>query len=1327
MHRNALVITLLLAAGIVSAQDTPYPEARLPRMPAAPNIDGHMTSDEWRGSTSFHGLGNPVEPREGQAWFGYDRENLYVAFRTQMPPTGQLITNVKRDGVEVVMDDSVELWVVPPDKGRSLDGPKGKGYFQLIVNSTGMSYRRHHEPGYGLPAATWHPDICWASSTDDDYWYLELAIPLTDLGVEELILPATWKIRLVRNWKNPWNQAAVPQAVHFGDTQSMAAIRLDQESCAVRIDTPRTSPDGERDLPINLYNPRETSLSALLDVKILAGNKTLVDEQKTVSLSGKASKTVRIPLRETMAGREVLTVQVTDAETNQTAYQRTVVLTPKPDKLWTLPEADLAFYLPFDKKTVLPTVAKGKKKPVEAEGNYDFIDGIKGQAVYFKENARLLYDNQRNLPIPGAVSFWVKVFRDRRPPSSDAEPSHNHSYTTFWRTQFKGNGYLGIQDSVYGLLLFFFHHFPGIRDGHIGAGFPWQQGKWFHICANIREDGAELFLDGKKLGQTTFERQLKSDELSPFLIGGAGQAIDELKIFSRTLTPAEVAKQALGQESIDGKISWFPTINSLVFEAIAEPDTASGPPLKIVLQGQDEEAVIASYTIAEKDWNKTDAKTVRIRKVMALPELEQGTYRAFLRREESDKTEHRLLSKDIVVKHYEWANNELGKSNVIIPPFTPLNVSKNEVSCILRTYRLGPLGLPAQVTSLEKDILSRPISLTMVADGQPVEWKETAPVEFEEMQPHTVRFKASAANEIMDITSVGTVEYDGLLTLRLSITPKATAKSIDSMALDIPVKDDIAQLFHAVGEHIRANPAGIIPAGNGVVFESRRIPQPRIDNFIPYIWIGQERRGICWVADWDKDWVHSDTRSAVELVRNDGEVMIRVNILNGPLTLDRKRHIEFALMASPVKPMPEGWKEKVFNFDYPGRTKYTILWTASAGFHYGWASRYPLDQDWSLIDKLVETQKTGTIDDAFVDAWVKKVMDHPGPLNHRASEKYVRHHVKSGFYRARDMHEQGSEDCRLIPYSVAAAGTGHLPEHEVYGDEWQFQRPMNCSQSFRDYAVWYAAKMIDHGMRGIYVDNSFATAKYTWPMGEGYIGDDGEVHPNLGILSRTRQLVKRLAAMMVEKGMDPFVYVHMTNGNTLPMLSFAQANLGWEWKYGGADCQEKFTPGYIRAVNTGQQTGTIPVVLGGVAGVDKDPVEKARLTRTFLAMTLPHHFFVYAHVDSATAIAVRDRMLEFMEGRKTHTHFYWNNRHILDAPENLMVTVHEADNELLLVIGNLGKAGTYEITLNMTELNASGIQQTINQETGEPIPVKNNQVSLDIAKHDLALLHMTLE
>lgn len=191
------------------------------------------------------------------------------------------------------------------------------------------------------------------------------------------------------------------------------------------------------------------------------------------------------------------------------------------------------------------------------------------------------------------------------------------------------------------------------------------------------------------------------------------------------------------------------------------------------------------------------------------------------------------------------------------------------------------------------------------------------------------------------------------------------------------------------------------------------------------------------------------------------------------------------------------------------------------------------------------------------------------------------------------------------------------------------------------------------------------------------------------------------------------------------MLSFAQANLAWEFKYGSNDYQQRFTPEYMRAVCTGRQAGTIPTVLGGIVGVDPKSDEYVRLTRTGLAMVLPHETFFYARAHAPTCAKARQVLGEFRTGQY-EAYPYWENKTVVRAtPEQLLTTVYRKPGRLLLVVGNRGEAGTFRIALAPDAL-AGQTLRAVNRETGEPVEVRDRVMQLALPTHDFALVEVSV-
>lgn len=1009
-------------------------------------------------------------------------------------------------------------------------------------------------------------------------------------------------------------------------------------------------------------------------------------------------------------------------------------------------EQDILFYAPFDGNST-PAVAGGDKEPVD-DSIGEYSKGVKAEAAVTNAANWVKYKAQGNINAgEGTVVMWIKPM-DRNALAGSQ---------VLFEAKGEGSnpGTLSIHTNSNKLMLFIF----GIG-GQTGYNFlppitdfaNWNPGEWHFVVCTWQPEKQEfyvdgtpgngklsLYVDGEHVEQRPIKKAFHPKGFSSMSVGkGSSEhktAIDDLYIYNRALLPKEIKslyrQQAVDEKSVAGKISFFPSINSLVPEILM--GGKRGPSLRLAV------ADSGGKNIFNKNFQKNDFELLkknncfRLRQAVKLPYLEDGIYETWL--EAPDK--ERYLRRNFEVKHYEWEHNSLGKSDVVIPPFTALKTMGNVVEAILRKHYMGNLCLWQQVETLGEPILEEPIALKISKGGKTIPWSKSTPPKIVRADASTVKVVAHSENEFLSVESSAEFDYDGLMKIDLKIIP-LKQEPLDRIWLEIPVKEEFATLFHAVGEHCQYNPGREIPAKQGLVFDSRTVHQEHVENFVPYIWIGGEKRGICWVADWDKDWIHSEQRSAVQLFREKDKVVIKVNFINGPVILKRARTLEFAIQASPVKPLPPNWRDLTFDFSKSGRGRIHLFWPGSMGFHHGWASRYPLNHDYSIIHKLDETRKTGKIDLEFINKYVDNILQSSPSIAaayvHDTEEPaaFYKSILKTRFGYAKKVHEFEPSG-KLLHYSVAAINSQTLPEYKIYSEEWQYNnRKTHLTKSFRDYAVWYADKMIEAGMDGTYVDNTYLWAQTGWPVGEGYIGDDGEVHPSLGVW-RLRELFKRLATMMHERGIDPFLYIHMTNSKLLPTLSFANAILGWEMKYGTLPYPERFTPDYIRAVNLPFQTGTVSTVLiQRDAGKENDKdadAESIRITRSALALTLPNEIFVYysSHclLDIPTAVKARDIISDFRRknpGFKSYP--CWQKNNPVTTPANLLITAYQAEDKLLLVIGNMGKDAKAKIEFNLKSLGYKGIKEAVNLETGESLPTSVTGAELNIKEYDFSLIEV---
>jgi len=132
--------------------------------------------------------------------------------------------------------------------------------------------------------------------------------------------------------------------------------------------------------------------------------------------------------------------------------------------------------------------------------------------------------------------------------------------------------------------------------------------------------------------------------------------------------------------------------------ALASKERVTGATLSFAPQGSDQ--ALAQGELAF-DGDSAEAR-------LDLPELAEGTYEVrLLLRGEGVPAEP--VVGEYVRKVFEWEHNDLGTSDIVIPPFTPIEVNGATVSTVLRDHEVGGSGLWDQVTSLERPLLTAPM------------------------------------------------------------------------------------------------------------------------------------------------------------------------------------------------------------------------------------------------------------------------------------------------------------------------------------------------------------------------------------------------------------------------------------------------------------------------------------------------------------------------------------------------------------------------------------------------------------------------------------------
>ncbi len=695
-------------------------------------------------------------------------------------------------------------------------------------------------------------------------------------------------------------------------------------------------------------------------------------------------------------------------------------------------------------------------------------------------------------------------------------------------------------------------------------------------------------------------------------------------------------------------------------------------------------------------------------------------------------------------KIFEWEGNRLGISDEVIPPFTPIEVSGQKVMTVLRSHALNDIGFPEQIESDGRNILAGPISLRAEVDGKQETLHAGKPLAFTRMQKNEVGYKTSWNAGALNGSISASFDYDGMLkiTMDLDLPGKAILNRCD---LAIPIMPETAKFMHVLSDTGKASFTDKIPGGENPVWESLFIdhcqaadddgvPWRLPGTFVPYVWVGDENRGIAWFAAGDKDWLVNDKQSAVTIDRYKDRTEIVVHFVTQPGTLDRKRSIVFALQATPTKPMPmtpAPWRNIVFSMpQLGGQYNAAIIGSALQWGGDDYYTFYPRGKDYTIFE-IIRKTRAGEYNAEAWSRWAEGY-DPNIPFVDR-----IRRNIRSGEGVFRSRPET------VIPYTDMRGIVVREEDFRVFQDEWlvdayspkkwpeydesgAFGYSAIACRSRQDYILWYFNKMLDSGaMDGIYYDVQYPQAIRNTVSGQAYIDDFGKIRAVCDIFD-TRELFKRSAVLAWQKRRYNLNVAHMSFTLMAPVHSWAGAILDWESRYGMDDFQERFKREYIHAVSLGRQVGAMPIACGSI-GITGVPDRRPWVNRTLAGTLITHEIKDWAVGWGKDGIYEKSLRLLYAFGYGADdcaVYNYWNK----DFPaviEGLDVAalVLVKNGEALIVVCDYGEGGTCRLALDPEKIKIESGGRFRDLENGLILERKGDLAcSFEIKKHDFRII-----
>ncbi len=641
-----------------------------------------------------------------------------------------------------------------------------------------------------------------------------------------------------------------------------------------------------------------------------------------------------------------------------------------------------------------------------------------------------------------------------------------------------------------------------------------------------------------------------------------------------------------------------------------------------------------------------------------------------------------------VVPTPDWVGNSLGRERVIVPPFEPITTSQTAFRVWGRRTEFADRFLPASMTSQDKELLAGPMRLVAMRDGERIPLTTSAPVTFSERSPDRVEFATAGSGAGIEARIDWWAEYDGFTWAEMAISAPER-RTIDGLALEIPLRAEFARMIHADTNRRHA-------AINDFIGD-----EPFAWGFLPMIWTGDHDRGLCWFAESAEPFVPLDGERVVEVIPQGDTVLLRITMIGAPVEMTGRRRFGFGLLASPVRPLPEGWATMMIDRWPPRRS--TVNWEA-VGSKPDWGIIWNSDYGEHLTAPFWTPESVREVA-ALGREWGVGVMHYIAPGCHSMAYAEPQRYF---------------EEWRIDPLD------------EFYIEQFDETYPRLClNSSFADYLLAGIDYMVrEFGIQGIYHDGGAPALCRSEVHGCGWRDENHRLR-RIRPIRAYREYHKRLATMLwYEHGIeDFFIYDHTSDICWLPTLTFCNAHLdGEQYKgrrrarvpYSEILSRREIEPEYIST-----QWGVITVFLNIC---DREGEEGRACSATVLGYTLPYGIPFYPRYLYQEWLDGIEALYAQFDIDHATFHPYWRELAGFAAEADMERTpvscfLHD-DGRLLVVAGNItGEALSPTVRIDRDTLGLAAdadVRQTISSDV--TTSWEDGALTLQMPAHSFAMV-----
>lgn len=425
----------------------------------------------------------------------------------------------------------------------------------------------------------------------------------------------------------------------------------------------------------------------------------------------------------------------------------------------------------------------------------------------------------------------------------------------------------------------------------------------------------------------------------------------------------------------------------------------------------------------------------------------------------------------------EWLGNTLGFTNGKAPaPWSDIAIDGNSAKVWNREIVFD--GIPAKMISTQGCAAD---NIRFTANGERMTTKD---FRWTDINGDISRFQSTMEFKGGQMFVNGSIEFDGLVWLNCKFTPNEGA-ALPDIAFKMDIPDGNSQFVYTPDGNLN----------NCCLLEKDQEWHKNMLRNKSIFWVGSPDVGIEFVADDLRGWNLSDYSSSAQLTADDnGLRIVTVPILEGALNAkDASYQIEFALQATPTRPMPKGYSSFQINHSFPNNNI-----------------------------RCYEAEPTSLFNvPSRINSTYKNRLDY--------------------------WHNKQQVQC-VLPHLAITVCSPFTDEYRFYSEQWRscadprpraypeatmyYQQICPKGEGYVDWYLWELSKMNETlPQDGLYFDFS---QPIVYPCknalhGCAWTDNHGSTHPSLRIKA-ARELIKRIYVFMKGKNPNAIIAMHNSGG-----------------------------------------------------------------------------------------------------------------------------------------------------------------------------------------------------